>query len=114
MTRLAALFVVAALLAAPSLRADARELHVCADPNNLPFSNARGEGFDVEEYRNIGNGDLRRAVREFVSKTHRYLACAPRSAHAGTWSTGRSDQPASGAAAANGTDTISGEAGAPR
>jgi mxaJ protein len=31
------------LLAAP---AAARELRVCADPNNLPFSNARGEGFE--------------------------------------------------------------------
>lgn len=30
-------------LAAP---AAARELRVCADPNNLPFSNARGEGFE--------------------------------------------------------------------
>jgi mxaJ protein len=26
--------------------ADARELRVCADPNNLPFSNERGEGFE--------------------------------------------------------------------
>jgi mxaJ protein len=26
--------------------AQARELRVCADPNNLPFSNARGEGFE--------------------------------------------------------------------
>jgi hypothetical protein len=25
---------------------DARELKVCADPNNLPFSNAKGEGFE--------------------------------------------------------------------
>jgi mxaJ protein len=25
---------------------DARELRVCADPNNLPFSNERGEGFE--------------------------------------------------------------------
>jgi mxaJ protein len=31
------------LLAVP---ASARELRVCADPNNLPFSNARGEGFE--------------------------------------------------------------------
>ena len=31
------------LLAAP---AAARELRVCADPNNLPFSNERGEGFE--------------------------------------------------------------------
>lgn len=26
--------------------AQARELRVCADPNNLPFSNSRGEGFE--------------------------------------------------------------------
>jgi hypothetical protein len=26
--------------------AQARELRVCADPNNLPFSNERGEGFE--------------------------------------------------------------------
>jgi mxaJ protein len=26
--------------------ADATELRVCADPNNLPFSNAKGEGFE--------------------------------------------------------------------
>jgi mxaJ protein len=26
--------------------AEARELKVCADPNNLPFSNAKGEGFE--------------------------------------------------------------------
>jgi mxaJ protein len=32
------------LLAAAS--ADARSLRVCADPNNLPYSNERGEGFE--------------------------------------------------------------------
>lgn len=32
-------------LLAPSVAA-ARELRVCADPNNLPFSNDRGEGFE--------------------------------------------------------------------
>ncbi|HKU39317.1 MAG TPA: quinoprotein dehydrogenase-associated putative ABC transporter substrate-binding protein, partial [Polyangiales bacterium] len=32
------------LVAAPSL--NPRALRVCADPNNLPFSNARGEGFE--------------------------------------------------------------------
>jgi mxaJ protein len=26
--------------------AEARELRVCADPNNLPFSNKAGEGFE--------------------------------------------------------------------
>jgi mxaJ protein len=39
----ALLLVAAALAAAP---AAARELRVCADPNNLPFSNDRGEGFE--------------------------------------------------------------------
>ena len=39
------------LLAAVSLscfpvQGDTRELRVCADPNNLPFSNAAGEGFE--------------------------------------------------------------------
>jgi mxaJ protein len=34
---------VLALMATP---AAARELRVCADPNNLPFSNERGEGFE--------------------------------------------------------------------
>jgi mxaJ protein len=27
-------------------RASAQVLRVCADPNNLPFSNERGEGFE--------------------------------------------------------------------
>jgi mxaJ protein len=35
--------ILALLLAS---RASARELRVCADPNNLPFSNSRGEGFE--------------------------------------------------------------------
>jgi len=35
-----------ALLAAGPRDVDARELRVCADPNNLPFSNERGEGFE--------------------------------------------------------------------
>lgn len=35
--------VAAVLCAAP---ASARELRVCADPNNLPFSNDRPEGFE--------------------------------------------------------------------
>jgi len=36
--------LLAMLLAA--MPASARELRVCADPNNLPFSNDRGEGFE--------------------------------------------------------------------
>jgi mxaJ protein len=37
------LILIAGLAVAP---ASARELRVCADPNNLPFSNERGEGFE--------------------------------------------------------------------
>lgn len=45
MTRipLAAAFLLACVSAV-----QARELRVCADPNNLPFSNDRGEGFENE------------------------------------------------------------------
>ncbi|MFL6733115.1 MAG: substrate-binding domain-containing protein [Sphingomicrobium sp.] len=42
MKRLSALAALS-LLGTP---ASARELKVCADPNNLPFSNAKGEGFE--------------------------------------------------------------------
>nr|WP_245291961.1 quinoprotein dehydrogenase-associated putative ABC transporter substrate-binding protein [Methylobacterium tarhaniae] len=35
-----------ALACATALPASARELRVCADPNNLPFSNSAGEGFE--------------------------------------------------------------------
>ncbi len=41
--RLAAASLASFLLAT---NADARTLRVCADPNNLPFSNARGEGLE--------------------------------------------------------------------
>lgn len=34
------------LLSATAAAASERELRVCADPNNLPFSNQRGEGFE--------------------------------------------------------------------
>jgi mxaJ protein len=41
----AAFLAATFLLAAPAY---SRELRVCADPNNLPFSNAAGEGFENE------------------------------------------------------------------
>src|SRR4051812_23396792 len=41
--RTAALALAIGLSAAPAL---GRELRVCADPNNLPFSNDRLEGFE--------------------------------------------------------------------
>jgi mxaJ protein len=40
------LAAIAALVAAASTAETARVLRVCADPNNLPFSNERGEGFE--------------------------------------------------------------------
>jgi mxaJ protein len=38
--------LIAALLLGVAGAAEARELRVCADPNNMPFSNARREGFE--------------------------------------------------------------------
>lgn len=45
---LAALGVIVAVCAtaSPAPSPDATQLRVCADPNNMPFSNARGEGFE--------------------------------------------------------------------
>lgn len=43
-TRVALLSILLALISGGM--ADARDLRVCADPNNLPFSNTRGEGFE--------------------------------------------------------------------
>src|SRR5690242_8468096 len=34
------------LMSVTAAGAGGRELRVCADPNNLPFSNAKGEGFE--------------------------------------------------------------------
>jgi mxaJ protein len=52
MPRLSTFGLVVALTLSPPLAAagdpDAGTLRVCADPNNLPFSNARGEGFENE------------------------------------------------------------------
>jgi mxaJ protein len=38
--------LAAVLLSVTAATAQARELRVCADPNNLPFSNRAGEGFE--------------------------------------------------------------------
>src|SRR3954451_17903045 len=40
------LLAMATLLAAASVAAEPETLRVCADPNNLPFSNRAGEGFE--------------------------------------------------------------------
>jgi mxaJ protein len=54
-----ALLVLAALILATA--ADAKPLRVCADPNNLPFSNSRGEGFENKIAQLIAR-DLRTTV----------------------------------------------------
>lgn len=43
------------LFAAASSFGDDRVLRVCADPNNLPFSNSRGEGFENALAELLGN-----------------------------------------------------------
>lgn len=40
------LFTLSALVSLGATPVEARDLRVCADPNNLPFSNAQGEGFE--------------------------------------------------------------------
>lgn len=55
------LALLAAMLAAAA-HAAAPELRVCADPNNMPFSNARGEGFENALARVVA-GDLGRTLR---------------------------------------------------
>jgi quinoprotein dehydrogenase-associated probable ABC transporter substrate-binding protein len=40
---------------APGEILDRTELHVCADPNNLPFSNEKGEGFENKIAQVIGD-----------------------------------------------------------
>jgi quinoprotein dehydrogenase-associated probable ABC transporter substrate-binding protein len=51
----------------------AAELRVCADPNNLPYSNQRGEGFENELAR-LAARDLGRTVRfVWATQRERYL-----------------------------------------
>lgn len=47
-----------------ALAAEARELRVCADPNNLPYSDAKGAGFENKIAQLIG-ADLDADVRYF-------------------------------------------------
>lgn len=66
----------------PAIGADARHLRVCADPNNLPFSNERGEGFENRLAELIAD-DLGATVRYtwwaqrrgFIRNTLRALDC---------------------------------------
>ena len=64
---------VLACLCAATAVAYAAELRVCADPNNLPYSNQRGQGFENELAR-LAAHDLGRAVRFVWAPQHgRYL-----------------------------------------
>ncbi len=47
---------------APGEILDRTELHVCADPNNLPFSNEKGDGFENKIAEVIG-GELKLRVK---------------------------------------------------
>jgi len=46
--KLPGLIILLTFIIGAGAAASARELRVCADPNNLPFSNQRGEGFENE------------------------------------------------------------------
>src|SRR3954471_2809477 len=50
------------LIALPALHAGNRELRVCADPNNLPFSNQAGEGIE-NRLAEILAGDLHASLK---------------------------------------------------
>jgi mxaJ protein len=71
---LAAVVVAAAVLppagAAPLPPASAAPLRVCADPNNLPFSNLDGEGFENRIAQLVAR-DLRRPLTYFWSPQRR-------------------------------------------
>ncbi|MBV9222078.1 MAG: quinoprotein dehydrogenase-associated putative ABC transporter substrate-binding protein, partial [Methylobacteriaceae bacterium] len=47
-------FLLAGVLATSALPTQGRELRVCADPNNLPFSDEKGEGFENKVIDLIG------------------------------------------------------------
>src|SRR5919112_174833 len=44
--RNARVLIIAAVMFLVAAEVAAREIRVCADPNNLPFSNHQGEGFE--------------------------------------------------------------------
>jgi len=74
---------IALLAAAPDRRARTMpELRVCADPNNLPFSNAAGQGFENHIANIVGHALGRRVVytwwpqrRGFLRRTFRAGLC---------------------------------------
>lgn len=71
--RVATSVAIAAALwvqASPRVAAGPAALRVCADPNNMPFSNARGEGFENRIATVIAT-DLGRTVSYFWSPSRR-------------------------------------------
>ncbi|MBS0470384.1 MAG: quinoprotein dehydrogenase-associated putative ABC transporter substrate-binding protein [Proteobacteria bacterium] len=64
--RLDAIMLALALSAAP---AAATELRICADPNNLPFSNRAGEGFENKIAALLAH-DLHRTVSYYWAEQH--------------------------------------------
>jgi mxaJ protein len=66
----ASVAVIAALLAATLGAAPAGPLRVCADPNNMPFSNVRGEGFENKIAEMVAR-DIGRPISYFWSPQRR-------------------------------------------
>ena len=54
-------FVAALLSVAPAIAEDGRELRICADPNNMPFSNSAQAGFENKLAELIGQ-KLRKTI----------------------------------------------------
>ncbi len=71
-SRTAAALVVAlaAALSAAAPAPDAQTLRVCSDPNNMPFSNVRGEGFENKIAELVAR-DMGRTVTYFWSPQRR-------------------------------------------
>ena len=59
--------MISLALAAQCFAADQHVLRVCADPNNLPFSNERGEGLENELAR-IVSRDLARLTLSVIAR----------------------------------------------
>jgi mxaJ protein len=67
---LALVFLVAGGVGRPLLAASSPPLRVCADPNNLPFSNDRGEGFE-NKLAELVASDLGRRLEYFWAPQRR-------------------------------------------
>jgi mxaJ protein len=77
---LVSLLAFGGLLVHSDGRAESKDLCVCADPNNLPFSNSRGEGFENVLARMVAR-DLHRHLRYFWWAERRGFIRSTLSAH---------------------------------